>query len=95
MFDSIKIYKGESIDYKALASQLVDYGYERREMISETGDFSMRGGIIDIFPPTFEGPVRIELSGNIVESIRSYSLLSSETLEEHAMVIILPKYLLN
>ncbi|MBU1912780.1 MAG: transcription-repair coupling factor [Candidatus Omnitrophica bacterium] len=91
MFESIKIYKGEELDYKALAGQLVDYGYERREMISETGDFSMRGGIIDIFPPAFEGPVRIELSGNIVESIRSYSLLSSETLEEHAMVIILPK----
>ncbi len=91
MFESIKIYKGESVDYKFLAAQLVEYGYERREMISEAGDFSMRGGIIDIFPPTFEGPVRIELSGNIVESIRSYSLLSSETLEEHAMVIILPK----
>jgi len=91
MFKSIKIYKGENLDYKFLASQLVEYGYERREMISETGDFSMRGGIIDIFPPTFEGPVRIELSGNIIASIRSYSLLSSETLEEHAMVIILPK----
>jgi len=91
MFESIKIYKGEKLDYKVLAGQLVDYGYERREMISETGDFSMRGGIIDIFPPTYEGPVRIELSGNIVGSIRSYSLLSSETLEEHAMVIILPK----
>jgi len=91
MFESIKIYKGENLDYKSLASQLVEYGYERRAMISETGDFSMRGGIIDIFPPTFEGPVRIELSGNIVESIRSCSLLSSETLEEHAMVIILPK----
>jgi len=91
MFDSIKIYKGEELDYKALASQLVDYGYERRSMISETGDFSMRGGIIDIFPPTFEGPVRIELSANKVESIRSYSLISAETLEEHAMVIILPK----
>ncbi|MDO8603761.1 MAG: transcription-repair coupling factor [Candidatus Omnitrophota bacterium] len=91
MFESIKIYKSEKLDYKALAAQLVDYGYERREMISETGDFSMRGGVIDIFPPTYEGPVRIELSGNIVESIRSYSLLSSETLEEHAMVIILPR----
>ncbi|OGW71268.1 MAG: transcription-repair coupling factor [Omnitrophica bacterium GWA2_41_15] len=91
MFESIKIYKGENLDYKSLAAKLVEYGYERREMISETCDFSMRGGIIDIFPPTFEGPVRIELSGNIVESIRSYSLLSSETLEEHAMVIVLPK----
>ena len=91
MFESIKIYKGEELDYKVLASQLVGYGYERREMISAPGDFSMRGGIIDIFPPTFEGPVRIELSDNIVESIRSYSLLSAETFEEHAMVIILPK----
>ena len=91
MFESIKIYKGEELDYKSLASRLVGYGYERREMISESGDFSMRGGIIDIFPPTFEGPVRIELSGSIVESIRSYSLLSAETFEEHAMVIILPK----
>jgi transcription-repair coupling factor (superfamily II helicase) len=92
MFESIKIYKGEKLDYKVLAAQLVDYGYERREMISETGDFSMRGGIIDIFPSAFDGPVRIELSGSVVESIRSYSLLSSETLEEHAMVIILPKF---
>ena len=91
MFESIKIYKSEELDYKSLASRLVGYGYERREMISEPGDFSMRGGIIDIFPPTFEGPVRIELSGSIVESIRSYSLLSAETFEEHAMVIILPK----
>jgi transcription-repair coupling factor (superfamily II helicase) len=92
MFESIKIYKGEKLDYKTLAAQLVDYGYERRGMISETGDFSMRGGIIDIFPPAFDGPVRIELSNSTVESIRSYSLLSSETLEEHAMVIILPKF---
>jgi transcription-repair coupling factor (superfamily II helicase) len=91
MFESIKIYKGEELDYNSLARELVEYGYERRAMISETGDFSMRGGLIDIFPPTFEGPVRIELSGNRVESIRSYSLLSSETLEEHTMVIILPK----
>ena len=92
MFESIKIYKGEDLDYKALSAQLVEYGYERRGMISETGDFSMRGGIIDIFPPAFEGPVRIELSGSVVESIKSYSLLSSETMEEHAMVIILPKF---
>ena len=91
MFESIKIYKGEDIDYKSLAKELVDYGYERCQGISEPGDFSMRGGIIDIFPPAFDGPVRIELAGKKVESIRSYSIASSETLEEHAMVIILPK----
>ncbi|MFH1783085.1 MAG: DEAD/DEAH box helicase, partial [Candidatus Omnitrophota bacterium] len=91
VFDSIKIYKGEDIGYDELAKSLVGYGYERCKRISEAGDFSMRGGVIDIFPPTYEGPVRIELSGNKVESIKSYSILSNDTIEEHAMVIILPK----
>ena len=91
MFESIKIYKGRDVKYAALARELVGYGYERCQRISEPGDFSMRGSVIDIFPPTFEGPVRIELSGDKVESIRSYSVLSNETIEEHAMVIILPK----
>lgn len=91
MFESIRIYKGEDVDYNSLARELTEYGYERCQGISEPGDFSMRGGIIDIFPPTFEGPVRIELSGNKVASIRSFSIASSETLDEHAMVIILPK----
>jgi len=91
MFKSIKIYKNEELDYNSLARELVEYGYERCKGISEPGDFSMRGGIIDIFPPTFEGPLRIELSGNKVKSIRSFSIASNETIEEHAMVIVLPK----
>ncbi|MDP8230221.1 MAG: transcription-repair coupling factor [Candidatus Gorgyraea atricola] len=91
MFESIKIYKGEDVNYNTLAKELSEYGYERCQGISEPGDYSMRGSIIDIFPPTFEGPVRIELSGNKVSSIKSFSITSSETLEEHAMVIILPK----
>ncbi|MDP6685691.1 MAG: transcription-repair coupling factor [Candidatus Omnitrophota bacterium] len=91
MFESIKIYKGEDIDYNSITKELIEYDYERCSRISEPGDFSMRGSIIDIFPPTFEGPIRVELSGNKVISIRSFSILSNETIEEHAMVIILPK----
>ncbi|MFA4991844.1 MAG: transcription-repair coupling factor [Candidatus Omnitrophota bacterium] len=91
LFESIKIYKGEDIDYGSLAKKLTEYGYARRPAIAEQGDFSVRGGIIDVFPPAFEGPVRVELIGNKVESIKSFSILSAETIEEHAMVIILPK----
>jgi len=91
MFESIKIYKGEEIDYKWLLTRLSEYGYERVQRISEPGDFSVRGGIIDIFPPTFEGPIRVELSGNVVDSIRSFSIASNDTIEEHSMVIILPR----
>ncbi len=90
MFKSIKIYKNERLNYKSLARNLTEYGYERCSKISEPGDFSMRGGIIDVFPPVFEGPVRVELAGNEVGSIKSYSIISGETLEEHSMVIILP-----
>ena len=91
MFKSIKLYKGEDINYNVLIKELTEYGYERCQRISESGDFSMRGGIIDIYPPSFEGPLRIELSGNKIESIKSFSILSSETIEDHTMVIILPK----
>lgn len=91
MFESIKIHKQGDLNYNALARDLTAYGYVRCQGISEPGDFSMRGGIIDIFPPTFDGPVRIELSGNRVESIKSFSIASNETIEEHSMVIILPK----
>ena len=90
-FEAIKIYKDEDINYNSLTMELTEYGYERCKRISEPGDYSMRGSVIDIFPPTFEGPVRIELSDNKVVSIKSFSIASSETLEEHAMVIILPK----
>ncbi|MFC1623802.1 transcription-repair coupling factor [Candidatus Omnitrophota bacterium] len=91
MFESIKIYKNKDINYNSLARDLTEYGYQRCQRISEAGDFSMRGGIIDIFPSTFEGPVRIELLGNKVESIKSFSVASNEPMEEHAMTIILPK----
>ncbi len=90
-FESIKLYKGQEIDYDSTIKALVEFGYTRCANIAEVGDFSARGGILDIFPPTFEGPIRIELQDKKIDTIRSFSLISKETLEEHAMVIILPK----
>ena len=71
-------------------SSLVDFGYKRQEQVSEEGDFSRRGGIIDIFPFTFELPIRVELDIDKVQSIKTFNPSSGEPLWEHKMVIILP-----
>ncbi len=90
MFKSLKIYTGLATDLENILSALVDYGYTRHENVSEEGDFSRRGGIIDIFPNSFELPIRIELDNDIISSIKTFNPSTGEPLWEHKMVIILP-----
>ncbi len=90
MFESIKIHTNSEINYDDLLTRLVDYGYHRVNRVHEAGDYSVRGGLLDIFPITFEFPVRIDLSNHKVESIKSFDLYSQETFESHNIVIILP-----
>lgn len=74
----------------ALLAELVDYGYNRQEKVSDEGDFSRRGGIIDIFPGFFELPVRIELDNETVASVKTFNPSTGEALWEHKVVIVLP-----
>ncbi len=90
-FKSIKLYKDKEIELDNFVSEIVRFGYENVKAVSEEGDFSRRGGIIDIFPLTFECPIRIELFDNIVESIYSYDINTGEKLVSHDVMIILPK----
>ncbi|MDD3088087.1 MAG: hypothetical protein PHP89_05945, partial [Candidatus Omnitrophica bacterium] len=89
MFKSLKIYSGLNIDSGRLLSDLVDFGYKRQESVSEEGDFSRRGGVIDIFPNSFELPVRIELENDSIVSIKSFNPKTAQLLWEHRIVIIL------
>jgi len=90
MFKSLKLYTQQSIDLETLLSILLDYGYKRQESTSEVGDFSRRGGVIDIFPQSFELPIRIELDNDRICSIKTFSPASGEALWNHKVVIILP-----
>jgi len=90
MFKSLKVYVGLDIDLELFLSTLVDYGYKRQDSVSGEGDFSRRGGIIDIFPFSFELPIRIELDNDKIVSIRAFNPSSGEALWEHRIVIILP-----
>ena len=73
MFKALKIYKNLSIDLERATATLVEFGYTRHDAVSGEGDFARRGGVIDIFPVTFELPLRVELDNDQVVSIRSYN----------------------
>ncbi|MFA5275521.1 MAG: transcription-repair coupling factor [Candidatus Omnitrophota bacterium] len=90
MFKSLKLYKDRDIDLEQLSSQLVDFGYRRREAVSEEGDFARRGGLIDVFPFSFELPIRIDLENQKISSIKTFNPDNGSSLWVHNIAIILP-----
>lgn len=86
----IRIGKGGEVEEKRLAGQLVAMGYEKSYQVEAPGQFSIRGGIVDIFDLTEENPFRIELWGEEVESIRSFDILSQRSIEQLESVSIYP-----
>ncbi|MBG78109.1 MAG: transcription-repair coupling factor [Alphaproteobacteria bacterium] len=73
--------KGSRINVENLQAYLTDNGYTRTDTVREAGEYSIRGGIIDIFPPEDENPVRFDLFGDEVETIRSFDPLSQRSLD--------------
>jgi transcription-repair coupling factor (superfamily II helicase) len=73
---------GETLDIDALLRWLVDQGFEHVPAIEIPGEFCMHGGILDLFPADAEDPIRIELFGNEVESIRRFDAETQRKLEE-------------
>ena len=80
----------EGIDRDRLVDKLLSSGYERSSMVEEPGDFSIRGGILDIFSPLYSNPIRIEFFGDTVESIRFFSAISQRTIKNIREAVILP-----
>ena len=84
------ILSGEEIDRDALIRNLVAGGYTRAMIVEEYGDFSLRGGILDVFSPLYEEPLRLEFFGDTVESIRLFSADSQRTLHQLNEAVVLP-----
>lgn len=76
-----EVRQGEKCDRDDLAAALLSLGYERVNLVEDSGQFSVRGDIVDVAPPTSPFPVRIELFGNEVERIRSFDPLTQRSLE--------------
>ena len=87
---TISIQCGQTLDLEELKSQLAAVGYERMAQVDGMGQFSIRGGIVDIFPLTEETPIRIELWDDEVDSIRSFDVESQRSVEELSQAVIYP-----
>lgn len=81
---------GEDINIDTYLNSLVDMGYERQTMVASPGEFSRRGGIIDIYPITEEHPVRIELFDEEVDSIRYFDAETQRSLDKKNEIVIGP-----
>jgi len=84
------LVEGDGIDLDALARQLDGWGYRRVALVEDRGDFAVRGGILDIFPPAHPQPLRIELMGDVIESIREFDPVNQRSLQPQAEFLILP-----
>ncbi|MEP6909115.1 MAG: transcription-repair coupling factor [Actinomycetota bacterium] len=86
----IRIAPGDEPGIDALASRLGLAGYERAEQAQERGQFALRGGIVDVYPTTGREPLRIELFGDEIESIRAFSPFTQRTLHSVDTATIYP-----
>jgi len=97
--DFNKQYKELKVQEKLLSKNFLNYlinqGYQSSYMIEYQGQFSQRGGIIDIFPFTEENPIRIELNGDYIESIRFFDLESQRSINQIEEIALLPQKELN
>jgi transcription-repair coupling factor (superfamily II helicase) len=74
------IAPGDTINRDEFAAQLVAQCYKRESLVQEKGEFSIRGNIIDIFPPTEKNPLRLEMLGDEIESIRTFNTSSQRSI---------------
>lgn len=86
----VTIEKGQPLELKQLISNLIERGFARVPVVEEVGTFSLRGGIVDIYPPGIENPVRIELLGDKVESLREFDVVSQRSIRHLDRVTIAP-----
>jgi transcription-repair coupling factor (superfamily II helicase) len=72
--DPVTLRVGDEHDFDDLLVRLVELAYTRVEMVTARGEFAVRGGIVDVFPPTAEHPVRVEFWGDEVSELRSFAV---------------------
>jgi transcription-repair coupling factor (superfamily II helicase) len=81
---------GETLAPETLVARLVEWGYHRVPLVQDPGDLAVRGGIVDVFPPGYGRPVRLEFLGDEVESLREFDPASQRSLDRLEDVLLLP-----
>lgn len=77
----VELVPGDTAVLDEVVEHLASAAYSRVDLVEKRGEFAVRGGIVDVFPPTEEHPLRVEFWGDEVEEIRSFSVADQRTLE--------------
>ena len=80
--EPVQLVKGQDAPLEMVVRRLVDISYARVELVEKRGEFAVRGGILDVFPPTEEHPLRVEFWGDEVEEVRSFKVADQRSLHE-------------
>ena len=87
---SLEFRVGQTTDREAAGRWLVGQGYEFRELVSRRGDFSIRGGILDVYPLSYPDAVRVEFFGDEIDSIRTFDVSTQRSVARINEVDLLP-----
>lgn len=91
---SFSLSVGQDIDRDSLLERLVEAGYTRSPLVEDTGDFSIRGFIIDVYPPLYPYPLRIEQMGDRIDSIRFFDPTNQRSRDDVGEIQICPVHML-
>ena len=80
--EPVTLAVGDEIAFEDIIARLVELAYTRVDMVGRRGEFAVRGGILDVFPPTAEHPVRVEFWGDEVSEMRMFSVADQRSLPE-------------
>ncbi|AKS32744.1 transcription-repair coupling factor [Mycolicibacterium goodii] len=80
--DPVKLAVGAELEFEDVVARLVDLSYTRVDMVGKRGEFAVRGGILDVFPPTAEHPVRVEFWGDEISEMRAFSIADQRSIPE-------------
>ena len=78
--EPVELRPGQACELDDLLVRLVEIGYSRADMVGNRGEFAVRGGIVDVFPPTEEHPLRVEFFGDTVDEIRYFKVADQRSL---------------
>ena len=88
--NTLKVTVGDKISIDFINEVLFEYEFKRVDFITEPGEFSVRGGIVDVFSFSNDNPYRIEFFGDEVESIRSFDVATQLSIEKQKKITIIP-----
>jgi transcription-repair coupling factor (superfamily II helicase) len=80
--EPVELAPGDTVAMDDVVRRLADAAYTRVDLVEKRGEFAVRGGLIDVFPPTEQHPVRVEFWGDEVEEVRSFAVADQRTIEQ-------------